>query len=314
MANWTSQSLSATKCIGSSEAIQITEFNYGDPLPLPIERRNGKRRSDELSAKQFAATLRTAANLYLRDADGVRDGLAIFDRELPNIRHFQAWAARLFADLGDRLAAELCRDYSLYGSLLSQVRLHASDWVHWNEVCVAACRHLGERSSEGRALANLGASWKELGKAKKAIELYEQSLAIARETGDRDCQMGLFLNFGAAWVALGDAIKAIGFYDQSLAIARENGDRRSEAGALTNLGASWTALGNARKAIEFHDQCLAIARETGDRRREEGAYLNLGVAWAALGHARKAIWFYEQMLAVAREIGDSRSEGFGWTN
>jgi len=60
----------------------MSEFNWGDPHPLAIDRRKRKHESDKRAATNFVDVLLAADTLYLRDADGVADGLALFDREV----------------------------------------------------------------------------------------------------------------------------------------------------------------------------------------------------------------------------------------
>src|SRR5271157_5302174 len=102
------------------------EFNWGDPFPLPLDPRKGKLRSDERAAKHYVQKLSEADIRYQRDANGVAEALAMFDREAANVRRWQGWAAERFADdADDTSAAEMCRDFALNGVHLAALRLHS---------------------------------------------------------------------------------------------------------------------------------------------------------------------------------------------
>lgn len=57
--------------------------------------------------------------------------------------------------------------------------------------------------------------------AKKEIDYYEQSLKISREIGDISTEGVCLGNLGLAYRNLGEPKKAIEYYDQALKIAKE---------------------------------------------------------------------------------------------
>ena len=260
-------------------------------------------------AEHYLKVAGEAGSTYLRDAEGVIEGLRLFDRERGHIETGQAWAAK-HAESDDR-AATMAEEYPLIGIVgnILNLRLHAREQIRWLEASAEAARKLGNKDREGMALGNLGTAYTDLGETRRAIEYYEQRLPIARETGDRRGEGNALNNLGVAYRQLGEPRRAIESYEQHLAITRETGDRRGEGAALGNLGIAYAALGETQRAIESYEQVLAITRETGDRRSEGQALGNLGLAYADLGETRRAIEYYEQVLAIARETGDRRGEG-----
>ena len=258
-------------------------------------------------AQHYLKVTGEAGSTYLRDAEGVLEGLRLFDRERAHIEAGQAWATE--HALSDDQAATLAQDYPVLAPNVLDLRQHPREKIRWLEASVKAARKLGNKACEGTALGNLGIAYADLGKTRRAIEYFEQDLAIKRETGDRQGEGRPLGNLGAAYAALGETRRAIEYYEQDLAIARETGDRRGKGATLGNLGLAYAALGETRQAIEYYEQVLAIAGETGDRRGEEMMLGNLGLAYADLGETRRAIEYYEQGLAIVRETGDHRGEG-----
>ena len=258
-------------------------------------------------AMHYQTVLRSTNELYLRGGDSIRPGLALFDREWPNIQAGQAWAVANTEH--NTTAARLCDDYPDTGAYVLGLRQHPREKIRWLEAALAAVRRSKNRQRGGAHLGNLGAAYADLGDARKAIEFCEQALVIDREIGDRRGEGADLGNLGNAYAILGDTHRAIEFHEQALSLHRELGDRRGEGADLGNLGIAYANLGDARKAIEFYEQHLVIAREIGDRRGEGNALGNLGNACLALGDARKAIEFYEQALTIDREIGNRRGEG-----
>ena len=257
-------------------------------------------------AAHYAAVLGRADDLYVKDAEGVLEGIALFDLERWNLEVGQGFATENAGR--DDTAARLCSMYPNAGAYVLALRLHPRDWVVWLDGAVAAAKRLNDRRAEGAHFGNLGNAYAELGETRRAIKFYEQRLEIAREIGDRRGEGNALGNLGVAYAALGESRRAIEFQEQALEISREIGNRRGEGQDLGNLGLSYGDLGEIRRAIEFYEQSLKIAREIGDRRVEGGHLGNLGIAYAGVGETRRAIEFYEQHLAIAREIGDRRGE------
>jgi len=172
----------------------------------------------------------------------------------------------------------------------------------------AACR-LGNKRLQGDHLGNLGVAYLRLGRARKAIEMFEQELAIVRARAHFRREGAVLGNLGNAYYALGDLSKAVDFFEQSLEFDREFKDRRGEGANLSNLGLAYADTGDFHKAIELYEQALIIAREVRDRQNESITLSNLGNAYISLKVPYKAIEYYEQSLSILREIGDYLHEG-----
>jgi tetratricopeptide (TPR) repeat protein len=263
-------------------------------------------------AQHYRGVLQRLNALYERDAAGVRESLAAFDREWPNVRAAWEWiehsASRSQALNGLR------SDIPNIATDLFDLRLLPRERIRWHEAGLQAARAAANRREESTHLRMLGNAHQDLGETRRAIKHYEQSLAIAREIGDRRGEGRALGNMGNSYANLGETRRAIELLEQRREIAREISDRRSESIALGNLGNAYHSLGETQRAIELYEQHLSIAREIGDRAGEGRAIGNMGTAYASRGETRLAIELYERHLEISREIADRNCEGWASWN
>jgi len=258
-------------------------------------------------AEHYQHVLEAADHIYIMGGAHMLSGLALFDRERPNIETGQAWATSNATE--DLAAARLCLSYSNGGARILDLRHHPHQRISWLETAAVMAREIGDQAAETSALSNLGGAYADLGDSCRAIEFYERGLVIAREIGDRSLQGNALGNLGNAYRRLGYLDRAIEHLGHVLAIAREIGDRRIEAITLNNVGLAYADQGDSSRAMSFYGDALRILREIGDLRSVGMVLGNLGLAHAARGDFRGAIKFYEQNLAIARRIGDRAGEG-----
>src|SRR5205085_323131 len=116
--------------------------------------------------------------------------------------------------------AMLVASYAAVGAYVLHLRLTPQQRVAWFDAALAACRRLGDRLGEGKALGNLGLAWAALGDAKKAIGYHEQQLAIALEIGDRHSEGAALYNSAEEYEKLGEHNKAIANAKAALATLR----------------------------------------------------------------------------------------------
>ncbi|MGH8557921.1 MAG: tetratricopeptide repeat protein, partial [Methylococcales bacterium] len=98
-------------------------------------------------------------------------------------------------------------------------RIAAMVWVSDFGSAVGLADHL-TASALLRSYSNLGAAWRILGDAEKAIDYYEKALLIDLQViGDQHPNVARNNNnLGEAWRNLGDAKKAIDYYKNALSI------------------------------------------------------------------------------------------------
>jgi tetratricopeptide (TPR) repeat protein len=167
---------------------------------------------------------------------------------------------------------------------------------------------LKNKKVHGTVLGRLGSSYSNLGKTRKALEYYEQSLKIAKEIGNEREEGAELGNMGSAYSGLGEFKKAIECHELALKIFQKIGNKRGEGANFGNLGLAYIHLGEPRKAIECYEKALKIFQKIGDRRGESIDLGDLGNIYLNLGEFKKAIESYEQALKIAKEIKDRSGE------
>ncbi len=174
---------------------------------------------------------------------------------------------------------------------------------------LAIHREIGDRTAEGRTLADLGVVYWRLGRYHEALDHLTQGLAIAREMGDPVGEKANLSNLGIVYESLGRYPEALEHVTQALAIGREIDDFAGEGADLSNLGNVYESLGRYPEALERHTQALAIHRGGGDRVGEAATLGNLGNVYRRLGRYPEALEHHKQALAIRREIGDPAGKG-----
>jgi tetratricopeptide (TPR) repeat protein len=298
-------------------------------------------------ALYFARLLDRAEALYRQGHAALRQGLALFDQEWPNIRAGQCWAAGR-AEADDE-AANLCISYPIRGRRLLELRRPSQERAAWLDAALRAARRLGldeaettlllllaqERAAQGQleaaiaatraalrlcrqsgderrtalALAELSRLAREAGDYAGAIAAAEEGLAIQRRRADRAGERAALENLGLARRRQGRLDAALEALAQALQVARLAGDTRGEAAALYNLGYTAQMQGDYAAARARFGEALALAEQLGDQAAIARLHAGIGRARARLGDTSGAIHEYAQAIGLARDLGDRALEG-----
>src|SRR4051812_23514674 len=91
-------------------------------------------------ASYYEHVLSVADDMYVQGGESSKRGLEFFENELASIRTGQSRAQSLAAF--DNAWAELCRDYSLHGANLLNLRFPPQEQINWGEAALVAVRSL----------------------------------------------------------------------------------------------------------------------------------------------------------------------------
>ncbi len=251
-----------------------------------------------------------AQQLLLAGGEAVRAGLALFDRERPNLDAARAWLQQqAWRGPNTDVDALLVADADAVAELAGLRAALETEQIPRLEQALAAARRLGDRDAQTRLQGRLGSAYATLGQPHRAIDLYGRTLESARVLGDSHWEGVALASLGNIHKALGDAQRALDYHEQHLTQARASGDRRGQAAAFGDLGDVHAGLADAPRALDAYNQQLEIARAEGDRRAEGAALGKLGAVYAATGEAQRAVGLYEQSLELTRSLGDRADEG-----
>jgi tetratricopeptide (TPR) repeat protein len=259
----------------------------------------------------FRRVLETVHGWYEMGHDHVAKALAVFDREMANIRHAMNWADA--NRKSDASGSEGCRAFYLVRDVIC-LRFSVDERIKWWEAAVEVCRSAGDRAGEARAWGYLGNAHHTRGAAHEAIGCYQQSLASARAIADEDEEGRALGNLGNAYLSLNEPNKAIEYFRQRLVIVRKSGYRAGEAKVYGCLGNAHLALQEYDKAIEYYQEDLSLTREFGFQIGQGKALGHLGRVFLAIGDVGEALAYCDQHLSIAREFKDRAGEAYSSWN
>ena len=170
-------------------------------------------------------------------------------------------------------------------------------------------REVGDRRTEGIALAGLGEGYRTLGRLDSALAYHGRALVIEREIGAHQDEGATLNNLGHVHLDLGRPDSALAYYRQALVILRQVGDRRTEGLALAGLGEVYRTRGLLDSALACHSGALVIFRQIGDHHDESATLNNLGTLYLDRERPDSATSYYSQALVIEREVGDHENEG-----
>jgi CHAT domain-containing protein/tetratricopeptide (TPR) repeat protein len=182
------------------------------------------------------------------------------------------------------------------------------------EEALTIYREIGDRSSEGETLSNIGQTYDSLGQYEQALDFYQQALPVLQEVGDQDGEALVTYLIGYIYHIWQDFPQALEHYQQALTVAREIGDSSLESAILGNTGVVYDSLGQYQQALDHYQPMLALAQKNGDRAREGTALNNIGGAYRRLGQYSQALEYLQQALTIAEELNDRPGEGIALGN
>ena len=143
---------------------------------------------------------------------------------------------------------------------------------------------------------------------RKALEMYQQSLALWQSAKEPAEQAIALYMIGHIWVDLGEKQKALDACNQALSLARTTGEITVEAYALDTIGRVYNEFGDKKKALEMFNQALPLRQAAGKPAGEAYTLNNIGMAYGWMGEGAKALDAFRKVRLIFRELGDRRNE------
>lgn len=273
-------------------------------------------------AEHFLVVATKAEDMYVRGGISFESGLVMFDREWTNIETGHAWS---IDNANIKPGIDLGIMYPARCQSILQLRLTPAQYAGWISRALQAVEVAPEhRAFEPLLLLNLGTSYLDRSKPRKAAKVFKKVLEIVKWQDStarmlRGVQQALgqrptLTSFDSAKVAalhamgrtyreLGKPVRAKNYLTQALMVARQIGARRGECLVLGSLGLLHARRGKTTLALKLLRQQLTIAIEFNDRKAEAIASWNIGVLLHRRGDMLGAIQMMEVCLIYEATVG-----------
>ena len=165
------------------------------------------------------------------------------------------------------------------------------------------------------AINNEGFYYDLRGDKKKALQLYNMSLALSREINDSLATAQTLNNMAALNEDLGNIPEAIRMYKESLLLRKKFNDQSGIAQSLNNLGYLYEKMGNYSTALEYHQKSYGIRLSIHDNAGMGGSLINIGRIYDNYIEDRKsAIAYYRKSLPLAIMSNDKKLQAIALDN
>jgi tetratricopeptide (TPR) repeat protein/transcriptional regulator with XRE-family HTH domain len=169
---------------------------------------------------------------------------------------------------------------------------------------LALYRELGDRAGEACALNNLGMVQHYTGRLQAAIANHHQALDLFRELGHRHGQGSALQQLGAIHTLSGDYAAAAANLRQALELFQDIGLQLSQGDTLIELATVQGLTGDYQAATATQQQALELFGGLGDRYGEAHVIVERGVVETLSGDYRAAVASLHQASDLFRELGD----------
>ncbi len=178
---------------------------------------------------------------------------------------------------------------------------------------------LSDRAGIALAYNNIAVSYDNQSDFPHALEYYFKALKIREALHDKAGIAALLGNIGEVYRQLPDRIRALEYYQRSLdAIEQTPGssdDKNIVLGnALNNIGLIYDDQKEYAKALDYLERALAIRKKMNDKKRIGGSYNNIGILYKKRGDYDKALECYLQAYGIKKDIGDHRGMSIALVN
>ncbi|WP_214110445.1 tetratricopeptide repeat protein [Acrocarpospora catenulata] len=227
--------------------------------------------------------------------------LALRHRQLRQARtHFQDSSA-VFAELGMTRWVAVARANTAEALIGLGGHTEAAQTLTKTAEVFAA---LGDRSSQGNALALLSRAQRAGGDLTAARTSIDAALAIAADARNPMWRGYGLLELGRLQRAAGQHEDALHSFQEAAAINRELGDRSREALALDGAGQTCQDQGHPEEALALHQAAEPAHRESGNHWHQAINLHSTATSLDSLGRSPQARTCWEQALTALNGFDD----------
>jgi diguanylate cyclase (GGDEF)-like protein len=176
------------------------------------------------------------------------------------------------------------------------------------DAAVTRAREQGQRSTEARALHNLGLAMMRLGRQDEAIARLDAALALNVADGrERDAAANRHF-LGTIAREQGRYADALDLHRHVLDYARRADDTQIIAHSANALGILSANQYAPESAMAYYEEAAAAYEKLGDRYSQAMALINIGNAWSLDDEPERALPPLEQALALALDERSADAE------
>ena len=228
-------------------------------------------------------------------------GLERFDREWPQIKHWQTWSAAQSEQ--DPATASLCAHFPPAGAELLALRQTPQERIAWLTAGLRAARLIGDRRTEAECLFLMAWALHKQATIEEAASMGHEALALAEAMGDRVVTGRSVHLLGEIAVRRGEFGEAQRLHMRSLNLLRAAGDQAHLAEVYFSLSELAYLQGDFAGAREYASQSHALLEALGLSPTTNNNLAWLGVTTAETGDLAGGERYVRQSVELCRATG-----------
>ncbi|MEV7930810.1 BTAD domain-containing putative transcriptional regulator [Kitasatospora sp. NPDC088779] len=180
-----------------------------------------------------------------------------------------------------------------------------TEGVALGRTAVAAARRLGDLSAQAHGLNDLGHVWGALGELTLSRRTFQRARVLAHDAGDRCTEGRALAYLGAYHYFTGRYADAGEYYERALDLLTADGPETDDWTAdlcRTSLAPTYLLLGRYQEASDHASRVLARPRAQRNGPMDCSLLNTLAAAQHALGRPEGAVGHYERSLAVSSRL------------
>jgi tetratricopeptide (TPR) repeat protein len=252
-------------------------------------------------ARHYLNELQAASAAFGSGHDHSAYGLERFDREWPQIKHWQTWSAAQSEQDPD--SASLCAHFPPAGAELLALRQTPQERIAWLTAGLRAARRIDDRRTEAECLFLMAWAVHKQAAIDEAEAMGREALALAEAIGDRVVTGRSLHLLGEIAVRRGEFAEAQQLHARALNLLRAAGDQAHLAEVYFSLSELAYLQGEFDSAREYAGQSHALLETLGLSPTTNNNLAWLGVTTAETGDLAGGERYARQSIELCRATG-----------